>query len=171
MGKRGKNVKCTEDATSAIEIAVSAFEELKDEMGEWRDNMEEKLSHTDKYERVSEAADSLEEVHSNTEDALSTVSSNIDKLDLGTETKAIYFEYVPYGRKSASRADRMSNATAALESGIDALEGMVSELNEDTIRKDSEANADALVEVREALDELRNQIDEANSIEFPGMYG
>lgn len=56
-GKKSSAVEVTiEDALGyGPEIAA-----LAEEMGEWRDNLEEKLSHTDKYERVSEAADTLE---------------------------------------------------------------------------------------------------------------
>lgn len=35
-----------------VSDAYSEIQSLAEEMGEWRDNMEEKLSHTEKFERV-----------------------------------------------------------------------------------------------------------------------
>ncbi len=57
---QGKYVGVTSTVTSLISDAGSIVEELKDEMSEWRDNLEEKFSATEKYERVNEAADALE---------------------------------------------------------------------------------------------------------------
>jgi hypothetical protein len=51
-------VKCS--VQDAIESAGNEVAELAEEMVSWRDNLEDKLSHTDKYTQVNEAADALE---------------------------------------------------------------------------------------------------------------
>jgi len=56
----GTYKKVKTSVSAALADGASVISELAEEMGEWRDNLEEKLSHTDKYERVSEAAELLE---------------------------------------------------------------------------------------------------------------
>jgi len=58
---------------------------LKEEIETWRDNMEEKLSHTPKYEEVSECADELDNAISEI-DSLSApeISSGCTRDDLVT---------------------------------------------------------------------------------------
>ena len=49
-----------EDGQNALEgLDISELESLKEEMESWRDNIEEKFSQTQKYEEVSEAAETL----------------------------------------------------------------------------------------------------------------
>jgi hypothetical protein len=56
-GKKVVSVECTIEDALGYGPEISS---LQEEMASWRDSMEEKLSHTEKYERVSEAADALE---------------------------------------------------------------------------------------------------------------
>lgn len=64
------------DAVMMEDAATNGFnvlEELASEMGEWRDNIEEKFSATQKYEDVSAAADQLEDIsEEDVPDALDT---------------------------------------------------------------------------------------------------
>jgi len=60
MSKRGKSVTlktCVEEILADVPMAI---DELKEEMTSWRDALEDKFSGTEKYERVSEAADTLD---------------------------------------------------------------------------------------------------------------
>lgn len=58
----GKPVKLISDVHfSDLSSAAGEIRNLADEMTSWRDNIEEHFSQTDKYERVSEAADTLEQ--------------------------------------------------------------------------------------------------------------
>lgn len=72
MAKKGKLVQVEMTAAEAIDCCACAIEELTDEMTSWRDGMEEKLSHTEKYERVSDAASQLED---------SDVRSHADEIE------------------------------------------------------------------------------------------
>jgi hypothetical protein len=56
--KRGKTRKLT--VGKAVEEAFATFADLGDQMGEWRDNIEEKFSGTAKFEAVNETATALE---------------------------------------------------------------------------------------------------------------
>jgi hypothetical protein len=57
---KGKHIKIETTVENALSAAGSDVNDLKDEMDSWRDGMEDKFSSTEKYERVSEAADGLE---------------------------------------------------------------------------------------------------------------
>lgn len=165
--------------SDAISSGFSDLGELRDEMTEWRDNLEEKLSHTEKYERVSEAADLLENIADRESEC---------ELPDGAEDEAITWSHqMKQSKKSPyPRWLRLQNAVMALESAKDALETQVgnfeekiTELNdpgeEEEDGEHDEEKAGELEEVKEALDEiirvLEEVVDEANGVEFPGMYG
>lgn len=79
MARKGKMIRVEMTALEAIDQCACTIEELAEEMGSWRDGMEEKLSHTEKYERVSEAADALE--NSEVRSAVDSVESAIEELE------------------------------------------------------------------------------------------
>lgn len=107
-----------EDVAAAVEDAVSSLEDLKDEMESWRDNTPESLQGTEKYEAVSEAADTLETA-----------------IDSGQENDL------------NDVAAKLASATSYLE---------LCEAHDD---------------LDEAIDSFQNCHDEAESVEFPGMFG
>lgn len=59
-------------------IELSEVESLLEEMESWRDNMEDRLSHTQKYEEVSDCCDTLESL----KDALEEAHDGLDNLTL-----------------------------------------------------------------------------------------
>ena len=61
MAKGRKIVTSQQSVEHAISAAYSDVSDLASEMREWADNLEEKFSGTEKYERVTEAADTLEQ--------------------------------------------------------------------------------------------------------------
>lgn len=75
---RHKIVTTTATVMEALDQAQCEVEALMEEMTSWRDGMEEKLSHTDKYERVSEAADTLE--NADLDNAIASVETAIAEL-------------------------------------------------------------------------------------------
>ena len=91
MSKQGKFVSTTMTAMEAIDMCACAVEELAGEMSEWRDNLEDKFSSTEKYERVSEAADTLE--NSEVRSACDELQEAIDGLE-GTLFRAGCPEHV-----------------------------------------------------------------------------
>jgi hypothetical protein len=60
MSKKGKTTSYTESAVDALSTAGCAASDLSDEMQSWRDNMQDKLSHTEKFSLVEECCDALE---------------------------------------------------------------------------------------------------------------
>lgn len=60
---------------------TSEVESLIEEMESWRDNMEEKLGHTMKFEEVSQACDDLESVRDAIEEANSALADARDAHD------------------------------------------------------------------------------------------
>lgn len=133
----------------AVSEAFCELQSLGEEMRSWADAMEEKLSHNDKYERVSEAADALENI------------SEPDYPDTLAVIKVKVQDPRPV-RRVPSRADRCSFACSILEGCRDALE----EFKNDT--KNSETARD---EADTLLGAVSETIDNAESVEFPGMYG
>jgi hypothetical protein len=94
MAKQGKWVKQEAGAVEAIENGISEIESLKDEMSEWRDNMEDKLSGTQKFEDVSQCADDLDTGHDGLQSALDELQEAITSLE-GSPFKAGCPEHVP----------------------------------------------------------------------------
>lgn len=76
--------KISEAQTLINELGPGEFEDLKDEMESWASNMEgTNLEYTSKYEAVSEAVSSLEDVISNLESA---DTPEIDTANLTVES-------------------------------------------------------------------------------------
>jgi hypothetical protein len=88
---RGKYIKCESTILEALD--GSAFEELRDEMTEWRDNMEGTgLESTDKFQAVSECADALE--NAAVEEKAQEVEDSIEEALQGKPFKAGCPEHV-----------------------------------------------------------------------------
>lgn len=130
----------------AISGAFSDVTDLASEMREWADNMEERLSHTEKYERVSECADTLEQ--------------NQDEPTVVNGLGDIEVTYSVMQHKQLPRWARLDNAKAAVQACIDAL-------SDDAV-KDATKLAD---DCDSLADALQSALDEWEGVEFPGMYG
>ena len=71
MGKYNSRATRLADALSLIEEGKSELDSLADEMESWRDNMEgTNLENTQKYETISECADTLRTGFDDVENAL-----------------------------------------------------------------------------------------------------
>lgn len=179
-------VKYTEHKSSirgAIEGFYSDIEELASEMGEWRDNLEEKFSQTEKYSLVSECADSLENITDNG-DAPDVISEGDTPEDEVTYT---------HGKKSSSKSPyprwlRRDNAVNMVRAAIDAIDARISnletsleeldstEVNEDEVSLAAvEATREHLQNMRDELEQYKQSLeehaDEADGIEFPSAFG
>lgn len=170
----GRSYLKTEPRTSDIESAISdgydEIGELADEMESWKDGLEEKLSHTSKYEQVSEAFD--------------TLNDNRDMPDVDadlfgeSDTKVSYGETVNKSkRRGVSRSTRLDNAVAKLSAAVDGIETIINSLDEGedaepeedrtdleqqkTDLEDALANAtgEAADKIQEQIDELQEKID------------
>lgn len=182
------------DIASAIENGYGELRELRDEMTSWRDNLEERLSHTEKYERVSEVADALDSVADNEHD----VPDGLDSITA----------LVNQGRKSSKKSPyprwlRLENACNSIIAAAEALDNFAGELDDsleqlnaaietpdlEELKEDYNSSWATLEEALEGMsqkitdtqqlkddvetlrDELNNDLDEVSGIEFPGMYG
>lgn len=153
-GRMYKMVMKADTIENAVSDAFSEVDMIADEMGEWRDSLEERLSHTSKFEMVQEAADTLDQ-HRDAPD--------VDPLFAGM--KVDYGIGVPKPKKYvASRMSRLGNAVQALNACVETLNDFADTDEEGR----SEADQD---KARELADELQQHIDELEGVEFPGMYG
>jgi len=139
------------------------IESLRDEMTEWRDNMDGTgLENTQKYEAVSEAADQLDNVDSITFDDLDSV---MEEAELADDIKALTYKailMVPRSRRqSSSRSVRLSNAVSTLTGALDCIEAYLAELPE----------SDKVTDIQTEVDNLRGLVEEMDGVEFPGMFG
>lgn len=171
----------TASILGAVEGFYADIEELAGEIGEWRDNLEEKFSQTEKYSNVSECADALENI--------SDSGNAPDILSEGDDQECSY----QHGKKSSSKSPyprwlRRDNAVNPLRSAIEAIETRLEHLNESIEACDdlspeatkeeldtADANRDRFQEQRDELEEYKNSLEEhaeaADGVEFPGMYG
>lgn len=113
MGKQ-KRIEIETTVADAITIGTDEIRGLQEEMEEWRSNIEDKFSSTDKYSRVEEAAQALEGIA----DSLEGLD---DCPDAVASRKITVVEYRPYGRKGPSRATRASSASAHLSAAVEGI--------------------------------------------------
>jgi len=159
----------TKSFTDWYEEARGDVESLQEEIGSWRDNMEGTgLENTSKYESVSECADQLdsvlqalpEEVPEAVKDLKVFVSPIILRVSASYRSKKKF-------RGGPSRAARLDEATGIIETLMDAAR----QKREDSEAGKQGAKSEALqVELEEFEGELQNALDEAQSVDFPGMF-
>ena len=150
-------VPVTGSVLGAIEGAFSELEELKQECSDWKDNLEERFSGTAKYETLDSTVSALE-----------FVDNGIP--DLPGESGDFSISWIEDQSKKLSRSKRRDNATAMLSAAIDGLREWAEKVREEADEDDDDSETEA-TEAEEAADELEGYKDEADSAEFPGMYG
>jgi hypothetical protein len=146
------------DVESALADAEAELECLKEEMGEWRDNMGQYsgLDQTDQYASVEEAADILESLDLDSVDVPEGLSE-IDVYDL-----PVYDIRLLQGRsRYLGRGRRATNTAGTLRSITDAIKAEWGEEGDD-------AN-DPPEGTIEFVDALESLADELESIDFPTM--
>jgi hypothetical protein len=130
--------------------AFSTLEELGGEMREAYDNMPQSLQGGDVGSRRNEAASTLEGL------------SQPDAPDCVAQLAVTYFT-MPPKRRYVSRSARRDEATTMLSAVVEALDAWM----------DDDANAEH--DGRDGVDSYRDGVqallDEAEGVEFPGMYG
>ncbi len=152
----------TEALGDAVDNAFGEVEQLASEMGEWRDGLEEKFSSTEKYQRVSDAADALESHQE---------PPNVDEALRGIEVQ--FSETVKRkSRSGPSRDVRLGNAVSRLNACVDALQGRLDEHEEAADGDPGKLPDDAVNTLEELRDALQEAVDELDGgVEFPGMFG
>jgi len=152
MARKFKSVKAT--IADAISFAHGELQSLAEEVREVVDNASgTPREHTQRIQTLDETASQLEGIDE------PSVGDELGKLEVE------YHEALPRSRrKGLSRADRRDNATGALDSVIQLL----NEQKDDFEEKHPDADAsyyDSLI------DDLERMKDDAEAVEFPGMYG
>lgn len=174
MARKIKYQSFTSTVADCTELGE--LEDLAGEMREWYDNMSENLQGGDKGSQVDEAANMLEGLEVP------------DVPECVAELTTTYATGTNGGRKGDPRWLRRDNAVAPLEAARNAVtewigeaEDIIKELPEDaeddsevTIREVTLTSAELTTNIEEAqsfVDDLDRLIDDANGVEFPGMYG
>jgi len=139
--------------SDAVSNGYSELESLAEEMREWSDNMEEKLSHTEKYERVSECAETLEGFQ------------EPDVPEFAQEQMLSVMQFQP-GRRGLPRRVRRDNAVNYLTVAKECAEEMKTEREGKGDYFEAQCE-----ELDELIGELEQTIDDAEAVEFPGMFG
>ena len=147
MGSKNEAVRGT--VAGMIEDGILDLQELAAEMRQWADNLEENFSHTEKYQSVGDAADTLEDV---------------EKVEVPAFLSELNATAVLDTRKRPSRSTRRYNAVARLQAALEAV-ARVEGCPQIHMTDDQRDELDQL------MDSLHETIDAAESVEFPGMYG
>ncbi len=152
--KKREPVLISTNVADAVSTAFCVIEELAEEMREAYDNTPESLQNSGAGEARGEAADNLENISEpDVPDALNQLPVNFNTLPL---------------RRNASRADRLADGLQYACQAIGCLEDLITEHLKEEGDTFGELDEDA---VREVIDEIQNMIDEAEGVEFPGMFG
>lgn len=174
MSKSYKFVTREDTLQNAVANAFSELQEsLAQEMREWHDSMPESLKNGDKAAAIEEVADTLE--------GLDVVELD-DLPEALLNCKISWPEAVKVkGRsKTPSRSARRDTATVMLSAAIENLRGWA---DEQETQLEQAAAGDAVEEeegkeleeqintAREKADAIKEQKDDADGVEFPGMFG
>lgn len=149
-------------AREALDFGKADLEELKDEVEDVVNNLEEHWSQTSRYEMLSEANDALtagfDQIYE-----IDQLVEELDALDNSILDASINLN-LWQGRYVSSRARRLDNIVMQLEAAKDHLESSIPD-DEDETKSDLREKLEALV------DAIGNGTDEVQGINFPGMYG
>ena len=157
------NKKYTNTASNLVEDGYAAIEELAAEAREVAENMESgNLGQTSRCQTFQETADVLEGI---TISMLPGIFGEVELVRLPTLSD------------STSRSHRLSEALDDLRMACDAVESWVeAEKTQREIEAEGEETGEEdddtdYQEIEDAIQEIRDHADEAEGVEFPGMYG
>jgi hypothetical protein len=139
--------------TDAVSEAFGELQSLGEEMRESYDNTPESLQSSGVGEARGEAADALENISE--PDVPETLGTEVFKFQERALTNK--------QQMRLSRAARRDNAVAVLQHVVEHLEVAIADT--------ANMNEDEIAEAESLRDDVQNIIDEAEGVEFPGMYG
>lgn len=153
MAKR-KYKECKSTIADAISYAHSELASLAEECREVVDNASgTNRENTQRIQTLGETADTLEGIDE------PDVDDTIGKFEV------TYHEQLARSRRHGlSRGDRRDNAVQALDASIQVLQ---EKMEDEEKKKDDEEGPD----YQTLIDDLERMKDDAESVEFPGMYG
>lgn len=166
MAAKRQPIQHSTTVSGAVSDAFSALQSLGEELREWYDNLPEGLQGGSKGDALSEAADILE---------------GLSEPDVPDSVAEVAVNYSTLPSRRQSRRERRDEAVQLLAHAVDALQESIdnaqSELNDLQSADETEANDAAETALQEivdegesARDEIQQVIDEAEGVEFPGMY-
>ena len=153
---RYKFIEGTSTVRDAINDGFADLEELAEEMGSWRDNMNgTPAENTGRFEVVTETADTLEGLDR------PTVNDDLPESILDALVTYTYAKVQSGRQRTPSRSYRCSNACNQMSAGAEFIRGALDGVEDENVRVDLETLAAEVEEV----------ISNVESLEFPGMYG
>ena len=158
-GKSYKGVQRTMRLEVALDSFYSDIESLAEEVREIVDNAGDNLANTSRIQTFEATADTLENLSRPTDPSLPEALKTME---------ITVMEAMPRSRRqNISRAVRCENATAYGRVAVDSVREWCDEVEQ----TDQSPGDDTLTELREWCDEIEDHLSEAESAEFPGMYG
>lgn len=150
-----KQTKQAKQTTLSVDNAVSEFysimEQLRDEVRDAADGLEDNFSSTARYEQLREAESALDDL----------VDSPVFTGDLPEQVLNTMVSYAPNDKKRLTRNERRQNAIAALNAALDSLRNTLDD-QDSTLSEDNEAV------LSDVIGELEQAESDAESVEFPG---
>lgn len=151
----------------ALSNGMGDLEELRDEVREVYENMPESLQGGERGIKLDEAANILDAIDScDLSDEVTNTHMMGDDEEERPAAGGIEFETLDLRstKKRRSRAARRDDALELLRGARDALQEALD--NDDTVLTDVLDD-----EIRQDIDSITQLIDEAETAEFPGMFG
>ena len=143
----------------SVSDAISELQSLGEECREIVDNAEGGLKETSRIQTFEETASALENI------------SEPDVPECVDEVQVKWYEQRPRRKARAmSRAVRCANAVALLQAASEAAQQWLDDTDCQPEDKSAEQEAQR-EEVESFIDELDNIVSDAESCEFPGMFG
>ncbi len=153
MSRRRRKIVREMTIASAIEDASSEADSLHDEIEEWKSNIEEKFSMTEKYSRLEDCAGALENIMSELEDV--QLSDAIRDMEITVVSS------VPRSRWM-SRPTRAGMAQDAIDAAAEAIRSVIEGAREE---------GGDVRDLEALVGDLDSIVDDFASLDFPGMFG
>ena len=136
--------------------------ELSEEMVEWRDKIPDSLQGSDKYSRVDDAANLLDDGARALEEFSDNIKPALDGIPGILDTEIKYTMHMMYKGYQEPRWVRLANALAAFEAAAQFITDSVNSWN----LGDTE-----LENVKAYLSGADDAISDLQQVEFPSMFG
>jgi len=143
-----KMIKYSATVEGAISDGYSALQDLAQEVRDVVDNMPENLQSGSRADALNEAADALEYL---TEPSIPDVIKDLP----------VEFEYKPTPARKMSRRVRRDEATRIIDMAVSSAQSWLDDADDDHPDRD---------EVETFIQEAEELRDEADNVEFPGMF-
>ncbi len=163
-------IQTTKTAVETVLNSAEDLEDLKNGMENWRDSMPESLQNTDKYETVSNIADTLETAESNLEEAFKTILELLSSMEYPDGEDPIDHHILDHNVRVMYKGYSMPR-WVQLANYISGIEAMVAYLNTRMEFIKSFLSDTQKEDFDNAMKDIDSSILDLNDISFPSMYG